>query len=100
VGFGRAILFGPLEYGADVGSLLGNNGLCNKCLKRLAFDVNARWKPKRNAKAVAGALGCSSRKRACSERPERGTRAKRENSGSLSALFAPIYIYTPNSRND
>jgi hypothetical protein len=64
------VVFGPLEDGADLGFLLTSNAFSNNRLKRAVIAMNARWKPKRDAKAVAGALRCSCFKRAFSKGSE------------------------------
>jgi hypothetical protein len=63
-------MFGPLDDGADLGLLLTSNAFCDNRLKRAVIAVNARWKPKRDAGAVAGALRCSCFKRPCSKGSE------------------------------
>jgi hypothetical protein len=62
-------MFRPREGGARIGLLLRSNAFCNNRLKRPIIAVNTRWKPERDAKAVAGALRCCC-KRACSKRLE------------------------------
>jgi hypothetical protein len=63
-------MFGPLEDAADLGLFLTSNAFCDNRLKRAILGVNARWKPKRNAEAVGGALRCTRCKRAFSKRSE------------------------------
>jgi len=56
MGLGWPVMFGPLEDGADLGLLFSGNAFRNNRLERAVIAVNARWKPKRNAETVAGAL--------------------------------------------
>jgi hypothetical protein len=70
MGLGWAVMFRPREGGAYIGLLLRSNAFCNNRLKRPVIAGNARWKPERHAEAIAGALRCSSCKRACSEGSE------------------------------
>ena len=59
-------MFGPLEHGAYVGLLLLDDAFRNNRLKRSILPRDARWKPERDAKAVAGSLRCARFERACS----------------------------------
>jgi hypothetical protein len=64
------VMFGSLEDGTDLGLLLTSNAFCNNYLKGAIVATNARWKPKRDAEAIAGALRCSCCKRTCSKGSE------------------------------
>jgi hypothetical protein len=63
-------MFRLLENGGDFGLLFPNHASCNNRLERPIVAVNPRWKPKRDPKAVDGALRCSCFKRAGSEGSE------------------------------
>jgi hypothetical protein len=67
VGFGRPIIFCPLEDGPHFSLLLRSNALCNDRLKLLIVATNAWRIPERDAEAVTGTQRCSSSKRACSK---------------------------------
>jgi hypothetical protein len=70
MGLGWPIMFRLLEDGGDFGLLFPNHAFCNNRLKRLIVAVNTRWEPKRDPKAVDGALRCSCFKRAGAEGSE------------------------------
>jgi len=67
---GWAVIFRPLKGSAHVGLLLSGDAFCNDSLKRLIIGVNTRWKPERDAEAVAGAVRSSCFKRVCSKSSE------------------------------
>jgi hypothetical protein len=64
-------MFRPREDGGDFGLLLPNDAFCDHRLERAVFSVNARWQPKRDPKAVVGALRCPSFKRIFSKGSEK-----------------------------
>jgi len=70
MGLGWPIMFRSLEDGGDFGLLLLNHAVGNNRLERPVVAMNTRWEPKRDAKAVVGALRRSCVKRACSEGSE------------------------------
>ena len=67
---GRPVMLGPFEDDADLGLLLTSNAFSNNRVKPATIAMNARWKPKRDSEAVAGALRCSCFERVCSKGSE------------------------------
>src|SRR5262245_17266722 len=67
---GWPVMFGHLEGAADIGLLFTSNAFCKDRLERAIIAANARWKPKCDAVAVAGALRRPRFKRTCSEGSE------------------------------
>ena len=70
MGLAWPIMFRLLEDGGNFGLLLSTDAFCNNRLKGPIIAVNTRWEPKRDPKAVDGALRCTFFKRACPERAE------------------------------
>ena len=64
--FGWPVMLGHLEDVADIGLLFTSNAFCKDRLERAIIAAYPRWKPKRDALAVAGVLRRPCFKRACS----------------------------------